>query len=94
MGLGSDVAKMHVLRTWLEGQWVCYGRPSIWMNGVQVPVTSETDHIRSLGRHARLHTHHKGDFRTLMAAAHCVVFRAVPGVNNVIIGVVRKRPHY
>ena len=50
--VGSDVAKMHVPRMWAEGQRIRYGTPSILMNGGQLSVPSETDYIRSLGRHA------------------------------------------
>ena len=66
---GSDVSKMHVLRTWMEGQRVRYGVPSVLMNRVRLPVPSETEYIRSLGRHALPHTYHKEDFRKFMAAA-------------------------
>ena len=69
MALGSDVFKMHVLRTWMEGQKIRYGVPSVWMNGVRLPVPSETEYIRSLGRRALPHTYHKEDFRKLMTAA-------------------------
>ena len=67
--LGSDVSKMHVLRTWMEGQRVRYGVPSVLMSGVQLPVPSETEYIRSLGRHTLPHTYHKEDFRKFMMAA-------------------------
>ena len=68
MALGSDVAKMHVLRTGSEGQRVWYGRPSVWMNRVELPVPSEADYVRSLGRHALPHVYHKEDFRKLTTA--------------------------
>ena len=51
VALGSNVSKMHVLRTWMEGQRIRYGAPSVWMNGVRLPVPSESAYIRSLGRH-------------------------------------------
>ena len=38
VALGSDVSKMHVLHTWMEGQRVRYGTPSVWMNGVRLPL--------------------------------------------------------
>ena len=69
VALGSDVSKMHVLRTWMEGQRVRYGVPLVWMNGVRLPVPSEPEYIRSLGRHALPHTYHKEDFRKFMTAA-------------------------
>ena len=69
MALGSDVSKMRVLRTWMEGQRVRYGVPSVLMNGVRLPVLSEPEYIRSLGRHALPHTYHKEHFRKLMTAA-------------------------
>ena len=69
VALGSDVSKMHVLRTWMEGQRIRYGVLSVWMNGVRLPVL-ESEYIRSLGRHALPHTYHKEDFRKLMTAAH------------------------
>ena len=62
VALGSDVSKMHVLRTWMEGQRVWYGVPSVLMNGVRLPVPSETEYVRSLGRHTLPHTYHKEDF--------------------------------
>ena len=69
VALGSDVSKMHVLRTWMEGQRVRYGVPSVLMNGVRLRVPSEPEYIRSLGRHALPHTYHKEDFRKFMTAA-------------------------
>ena len=53
----------------LEGQRIRYGRPSVWMNGVQLPVPLEADYARSLGQHALPHVYHKEDFRKLMTAA-------------------------
>ena len=41
VALGPDVSKMHVLRTWMEGQQLRYGVPSVLMKGVQLPVLSE-----------------------------------------------------
>ena len=35
VALGSDVSKMHVLHTWLEGQRLQHGVPSTWMNRVR-----------------------------------------------------------
>ena len=70
VALESDVSKMHVLRTWMEGQRVRYGAPSVWMNGVRLPVPSESEYIRSLGRHAVPHVYHREDFRKLMTASH------------------------
>ena len=69
VALGSIVSKMHVLRTWMDGQRVRYGVPSVLMNGVRLPVPSEKDYIRSLGRHALPHTYHKEYFRKFMMAA-------------------------
>ena len=69
VALGSDVSKMHVLRTWMEGQRVRYGVSSVLMNGVRLPVPSETEYIRSLGRHALPHIYHKEGFRKFMTAA-------------------------
>ena len=69
LALGSDVSKMHVLRTWMDGQRVRYGVPSVLMNGVRLPVPTENYYIRSLGRHALPHTYHKEDFRKFMMAA-------------------------
>ena len=69
VALGSDVSKMHVLRTWMEGQRVRYGVPSVLMNGVRLPVPSEAEYVRSLGRHALPHTYHKEDLRKFMMAA-------------------------
>ena len=63
------MSKMHMLRTWMEGQRVRYGVPWVWMNGVRLPVLSESEYIRSLARHALPHTYHKEDFRKLMTAA-------------------------
>ena len=34
VALGSDVSKMHVLRTWMEGERVRYGVPTMRMNRV------------------------------------------------------------
>ena len=69
VALGSDVSKMHGLRTWMEGQRVRYGVPLVVMNGVRLPVPSEAEYVRSLGRHALPHTYHKEDFRKFMMAA-------------------------
>ena len=52
VALGSNVSKMHMLRTWMEGQRIRYRAPSNWMNGFRLPVPSETTYIRSLGWHA------------------------------------------
>ena len=38
------------------------------MNGVRLPVLSESEYIRSLGRHALPHVYHREDFRKLMTA--------------------------
>ena len=65
------MSKMHMLRIWMEGQRVRYGVPWVWMNGVRLPVLSESEYIRSLARHALPHTYHKEDFRKLMTAARC-----------------------
>ena len=67
MALGSDVSKMHVLRTWMEGQQI--GSPLVWMNGVRLPVPSESAYIRSLGRHTLPHVYNKEDLRKLMTAS-------------------------
>ena len=69
VALGSDVSEMHVLRTWMEGQRVRYGDPSVLMNGVRLPVPSEMEYVRSLARRALPHTYHKEDFRNFMMAA-------------------------
>ena len=69
MALGSDVSGMHVLRTWMYGQRVRYGVPSVLMNRVRLPVPTEKDYICSLGRHALSHTYHKEDFRKFRMAA-------------------------
>ena len=39
------------------------------MNGVRLPVASESEYIHSLGQHALPHTYHKEDFHNLMTAA-------------------------
>ena len=83
VALGSDVSKMHVLRTWMDGQRVRYGVPSVLMNGVRLPVPTEKDYIRSLGRHALPHTYHKEDFHDGGAACfrgypHQVLAGAIP----------------
>ena len=41
------------------------------MNGVRLPVPSEPEYIRSLGRDALPRTYHKEDFWKLMTAARC-----------------------
>ena len=69
MALGSDVSKMHVLRTWMEGRRIRYGVPSVWMNRVRLSVPSDRAYTCSLGRHALPHTCHKEDFCKLMTAA-------------------------
>ena len=38
------------------------------MNGVRLPVPSESEYIRSLGRHTLPHVYHMEDFRKLMTA--------------------------
>ena len=52
----------------MEGQRVRYGAPSVWMNGVRLPVPSESECICSLGRHTLPHVYHREDFRKLMTA--------------------------
>ena len=69
LAMGSDVSKMRVLRTWMDGQRVPYRVPSVLMTGVRLPVPSETEYIRTLGQHALPHTYHKEDFREFMTAA-------------------------
>ena len=65
--LGSDVVNMHVLWTWWEDQHIRYGRPFVWMNGVQLPVPVGKEHIRLVGRHALPHRY-KEAFGKLMTA--------------------------
>ena len=43
VALGPDLSKMHVLRTWMEGQRVRYGVPSVLMKEVRLPVPSEAE---------------------------------------------------
>ena len=69
VALGSDVSKMHLLRTWMEGHRIRYGVPSVLMNGVRLPVPSESEYVRSLGRHALPTMYHKEDFHKLMTVA-------------------------
>ena len=72
VALGSDVSKMHVLRTWMGGRRIWYGAPSVWMNRVRLPVPSEPsepEYIRSLGRHALPHVYHREDLRKLTTAS-------------------------
>ena len=69
VALGCDLSKMHVLRTWMEGQRVRYGYPSVLINEVGLPVPSERKYIRSLGPYALLQNYHKQDLRKIMMAA-------------------------
>ena len=82
MALGSNVAKMHLLWTWMEGQQVCQGVLSVWMNGIQMPVYAEPEYVRLLGRQAVPEVYHKEDLLKLMTAVHRATAVDPPAVCN------------